>query len=388
VPCRKGGVAIPEAANAERRAQPLRIGILIALLPPDGIGGAEFQAERLARELARRGHEVHLFARGRGTRFVSETRHDGIRIHRRPVVRLRGLRLLVEVLAGGWQASRARADVLLCFMTFNSGLVGYVAHRLGGAPFVIWQRLESEAHMRPVTWLSRLSAWLRARTCENWVQSQRVAATMQREYERAGAAAAWRRIEAHVRVMGNGIDVVSDPDQEVPPPRFVFVGRLVEQKNLFMLLEAARSLTTAEVWIVGSGPLGRELERAAAGAPVRFLGAQPHSEVATLIRQCRALVLCSHDEGLPNVVLEALAAGRPVIATPVGAVPELIEDGVNGRLVGIGDTRGLARAFEDLLDDSTWRRIAGATRNSVARYDWPRLVDRVESALVEIVERT
>ncbi len=386
----------PRPANspAERR---LRLGIFIALLPPEGIGGAEFQAERLARELAARGHEVHVFTRSgkqgarkadrAGPRAGGEAA-TGPQVHRRPVVPVPGLRFLFEVLAGGWQGGRAQLDVLLCFMTVNSGLLGYVAHRLNGAPFVIWQRVESETRLHPKSCETRLSAWLHPRAAENWVQSERMASSFARSYERAGKQEVWRSIATHLRVVGNGVDQPPVLEPEEPPPRrFLFVGRLVEDKNPFALIEAARSLHGAEVWMAGGGPLAAALQRAAAGTPVRLLGVQPRERILALLPECRALVLCSHNEGLPNVVLEALAAGRPVIATPVGAVPEVVADGVNGRLVPVGDVEALRRGMEELLDDATWSRMASRTRPSVARFGWPQLVARVEAALLEVAAR-
>jgi len=402
---RKGGRVLPagsrEAQESLQAAKSpatrrLRIGIFIALLPPEGIGGAEFQAERLARELAARGHEVHVFTRGGKRRARKEERGGtragaeaaGPQVHRRPVVPVPGLRLLFEVLAAGWQGGRAPLDVLLCFMTVNSGLLGYVAHRLNGAPFVIWQRVESETRLHPKNWETRLSAWLHRRATENWVQTQRMASSFARAYERAGKQDAWRCIASHLRVLGNGVDQPPPLAREEPPPRrFLFVGRLVQDKNPFALIEAARSLQGAEVWMAGGGPLAAALQRAAAGTPVRLLGVQPRERILSLLQECRALVLCSHNEGLPNVVLEALAAGRPVIATPVGAVPEVVEDGVNGRLVPEGDVGALRRGMEELLDDATWSRMASQTRPSVARFGWPQLVDRVEAALLEVAAR-
>ena len=387
--------AAASGGEVKSPTQRLQLGVFIALLPPEGVGGAEFQAERLGRELTLRGHEVHLFARGRNwwarrsdSLRAPEEKTAGLHVHRRPVLPVPGLRLLFEVVAGGWQGGRQHLDVLLCFMTLNSGLVGYAAHRWSGAPFVIWQRVEAESRLRP-GWLTRLSAWLHQRAAENWVQTERMASIFAREYESAGKQAAWGAIAPHLRVLGNGVDIPAAPaTQVVPPRRFLFVGRLVEQKNPFALVEAARLLRGAEVWIAGDGPLAAPLQRAAAGAPVRFLGVLPRERILSLLPECRALVLCSHYEGLPNVVLEALAAGRPVIATPVGAVPEVVADGVNGRLVPVGDVEALRQGMEELLDDAIWSKLAGSTRASVARFAWPQLVDRVEAALLEVAARS
>jgi glycosyltransferase involved in cell wall biosynthesis len=366
-------------------ARRLTIGIFVALLPPEHAGGAERQADRLARELATRGHRVHVFARGRKSGDGPEIR-DGVHVHRRRVVPIPGLRLVAEVLIGSRQAARHKPDVLLCYITLNSGLIGYATHLRCRAPFVIWQRVESEALLRPASWRTRLAAFLNRRAGGLWVQAQSMALLLRREYVESGRDSEWHHIEPRLRVIGNAVDVPEATEADEPPPwRFLFVGRLVGQKDLPTLIAAARRLRDAEVWIVGDGPLEGALRRDAAGAPVRFLGRQPHERIAELLRDCRALVLCSLEEGMPNVVLEALAHGRPVVATAVGAVPELVRDGVNGMLVPVGDVEALAAALEGMRDEATWRRFAAAARPSALRFAWPELVARVERELEEVV---
>ena len=365
--------------------QPLTIGIFVVYLPPEYLGGAELQADRLARELAARGHRVHVFARRQAGSGDTE-RRDGVIVHRRPVLPLAGLRLAGEIVQGAVQAARARPDVLVCYSPLNSGLLGLAARRLCGAPVVVWLQGVGEARLRPFDLRRRTVHALLQRADGVWLQAESLVDTLRCEYGAVRPEAEWRRLEPRLRVVANGIDVRPESDGPPPPPaRFLFVGRLVREKDLPTLVEAARHLPGIEVAIAGSGPLAGSLQRQAAGAPVRFLGEQPHARIPELLRDCRALVLPSREEGLPNVVLEALAQGRPVVATPVGAVPELVQDGVNGRLVPVGDATALAAAMRDLLDDGTWRRLAAAARPSVARFGWPALASRVESELSSLV---
>lgn len=136
-------------------------------------------------------------------------------------------------------------------------------------------------------------------------------------------------------------------------PRFVSIGRLDVQKGQLVLLEAvARARdqgAEVEVTIVGDGPLREQLEDAAErlgirGA-VRFTGALAADDVLLEIARSRALVLASFAEGLPIVVMESLALGRPVIATDVGALSELVEPGRTGWLVPPADVEALAGAI-------------------------------------------
>ncbi len=373
----------PRCRAGLRRRQELialRIAIFIALLPPEHQGGAELQAERTARELASRGHEVHVFSRCQGSRPRYELR-DGVHVHRRSVLGVPGLRLAAEIARGASQARHVRPDVILCYITMNSGLLGAATSALTGAPFVVWLRMEGESLRGVSDWESRTALWVHRRAAQIWVQSPSFVDTLASEYARRNRSPQWARVASKVRVIGNGLDLPPEAPDSTPGARFLFVGRLAAQKDLPTLLKAARSLDGAEVYLAGDGSLRGSLEAAAAGAPVRFLGDVPHEELGSLFSSARALVLCSTSEGVPNVVLEALAHGRPVISTPVGAVPEIVRDGVNGRLVPVGDTAALGAAMRELLDDARWRALAGAARASVSRFGWPEIISRVESEL-------
>lgn len=363
----------------------MRIAILVALLPPEHHGGAERQAERLARELAERGHDVHVFARSQAGHTGLEWR-DGVRIHRRPVLWFPFLRMLLEIGLGGWQVARQRPDVILCYITYNNALIGLAASSICKAPVVLWQRVEAEGLRHASAWQRQVTPRIHRRVRAIWIQSERFLASNKLAYAAAGHAGEWDAVAGRFSVMGNGTDLHSAEATVVPPPlRVLFVGRLTAQKELMTLVAAARMVPECKVWIVGSGPSEPELRAAAKDTSIEFFGAKNHEEVAKLFSLCRALVLCSSYEGTPNVVLEALAHGRPVIATPVGAIPELIRNRDNGLLVAVGDTESLASAIRALADDSLWGELAAKARPSVARFAWPALVDRVEAELARIV---
>lgn len=134
-------------------------------------------------------------------------------------------------------------------------------------------------------------------------------------------------------------------------PVFIVVGRLNEQKNHALLLRAFEKVPEhAHLLIVGDGDLRSELQEQAAGmsSRVHFLGIR--RDVPDLLAAADAFVLASDWEGNPLVVMEAMSAGLPVVATAVGCVPELVVDGA-GALVDKGDEAGLVEAITALALD-------------------------------------
>jgi len=137
--------------------------------------------------------------------------------------------------------------------------------------------------------------------------------------------------------------------------------------------------------IAGEGPERGALEALTArlGAGVSFVGHLDAAALARAYSAARVVVLAARrGEGLPNVLLEALAHGRPVVATPCAGTRDLIADGVNGLLVPPGDAEALAGALARLTSDAaTAQRLASAGRASVERFAWERIEPRLEAAL-------
>lgn len=155
----------------------------------------------------------------------------------------------------------------------------------------------------------------------------------------------------------------------------VFVGQLVPVKGVDVLVEAWAMLCQRRLIgdadrlvVIGDGMCRADLERrvsvAGIGARVRFAGAIAQDEVSRWLAAATLLCLPSHNEGTPNVVVEALASGIPVVATRVGGVPEIVVDGVNGLLLAPGRSDVLADSLADALSRSWDRvRIAGSVKH-------------------------
>jgi glycosyltransferase involved in cell wall biosynthesis len=173
------------------------------------------------------------------------------------------------------------------------------------------------------------------------------------------------------------------------------VGRFVRKKGFEYLIDATAQLAPSRPRLVtvlaGAGDLDDEL-RARAGSQgiadrVRFPGLLPHDAVAGHLAAADLVAVPSvrddagNVDGLPNVVMEALASATPVVATAAGAIGAIIEDGRTGRLVPERDARALAAAVSALLDDSNAARALGAAARAMVaeRHGWARVAERFEA---------
>jgi glycosyltransferase involved in cell wall biosynthesis len=156
------------------------------------------------------------------------------------------------------------------------------------------------------------------------------------------------------------------------------VGRLVSAKNHVLAIQALAEVDDATLVIVGEGPLRNELEDAARRAGVHdrvvFAGLRP--DARALIGAADAVVVSSRSEGLPMVVLEALAAGTPVVATAVRGVREILEDEQNALLIPPGDPVRLAKAIQRVVSDERLAgRLAGTGRSLAGEHTEETMVD-------------
>jgi len=175
-------------------------------------------------------------------------------------------------------------------------------------------------------------------------------------------------------------------------PVVACVGRLSPEKGQDVLLRAAARLREMgvrfQLSLVGDGPWRAELEALAArlklDAYVRFVGQQKDMDLVYAATD--VLVLPSRKEGMPNVVLEGMLAGLPLVATQVGAVPDMLTAGENGVLVPVGDDAALARALRDVLCDAAFaRRIGERARTSLfPRFSIAQRAQNVEAVYSEL----
>jgi glycosyltransferase involved in cell wall biosynthesis len=358
----------------------MRLALLIGAFPPGPFGGAEIQAEEWARRLARR-HEVTVITRRLPVDRPLDERRDGYRIVSVPVARLplvrtwRDRAAVTRVISG----LDPRPDLVLCFQTFVSGWIGvHLQHRFG-IPAVVWVRGEDE--IRLARWRTRLTSpavWRAARGV--LVQSDEMRAALLAELDPGTRAA----VEPKLVVVPNGIEMPRGGIAPARGDRALVVGRLRPIKGVDLAI-AAVAAAGGRLTVAGDGPERARLEEAARarGLDARFLGAVRRATLDTLYREAACLVLASRfGEGLPNVVLEAMAHGCPVIATRVTGVTTLVEDGVNGLVVPPGNVPALTDAILRLArEPGLATRLGAGARATAGCYAWSTVTPRLEEVI-------
>jgi glycosyltransferase involved in cell wall biosynthesis len=245
--------------------------------------------------------------------------------------------------------------------------------------FWVGGRAESRAYLA----LERLAArWCRAIVAVS-------------EGERAAGIAADVGRPGQYRVITNGIDLAPYAAESDPRPgRIVMVGRLARQKRPDVAVRALAAVRAARpeatLDLVGDGPLRREVEGLAAQTGVedglRLLGLR--EDVPELLSRASCFLLTSDYEGCPLSVLEAMAAGAPVVATAVGGVPELVVEGETGILVEPGRPDLVAGALSELLADPLRARLMGLAGRMRARalFSRERMVREIETLYREVAD--
>jgi colanic acid/amylovoran biosynthesis glycosyltransferase len=267
---------------------------------------------------------------------------------------------LAEACRLGEWLDGARAVHLHAHFGTNAAEVALLAHALGGPPFSFTVHGPEEFD-RPVA----LHLGAKAHAAAFVVA---VSSYGRSQLYRWVACADWPRIE----VVHCGLDRSFDAEPPVAVPavaRLVSVGRLCEQKGQLLLLDALQRLVAdrvdIELVLAGDGEMRQDIEAKIDSlglrSRVRITGWIGAEQVRDEMLAARALVLPSFAEGLPVVVMEAMALGRPVITTYVAGIPELVRDGQTGWLVAAGDVAGLAEAMKDCLSSPLARLQAMAT---------------------------
>jgi glycosyltransferase involved in cell wall biosynthesis len=268
----------------------------------------------------------------------------------------------------------ARPDVLHC-QDRRAGLVGRTLGRAAGARGVVYTLHGVPESLGPLVPGNLAAAPVRRRDRLYYLTLERWLARVGGGRVVVPSEALARYVTEHVGVPAASVDVVRngvDTDRFRPSPggphdgphdgplRVVWLGLMVPVKRLDVLLAALRDVPDVTAVLAGDGPLRAEVERDARGLPVELPGFV--ADPAPLLAGADAFVLPSAAENCPLALLQAMASGLPVVASRVGGIPEVVNDGTTGLLVPPGEPAPLAAALRSLADPALRARLGGAAR--------------------------
>lgn len=351
--------------------------------PPIGAGAATATAA-MAHAATKLGHDVIVLTCGFDGRYGS-VREGAVELQLVRARRKRRDRSSISEMASfviracaalPGLVRRTRPDACVVFFSMPCGPLGLLFRTLTGRPYIVSLRGGDVPGAEPG--LARMHRYLRP--LRRLVLSRSIAVVAN-----SPGLAKMSQAADPVPVVSipNGVDLdvfraASAPPSE--PFNFLFVGRFNEQKNVRSLLDAAARLrdegSAFSLSIVGDGPLRDELLARAntlqLGDRVRWRQWLAREEMPALYRSAHCLVNPSHYEGMPNVVLEAMACGIPAVVTDVAGNRDVVSHERSGLVVPPNDPRALARAMARLMADRTLCMALGAAARAHVeeRYSW------------------
>lgn len=364
--------------------------IVFVVTRSDAVGGAQVHIRDMSTALRDAGHHPIILCGGTGPwlALLREREIPVIRLRhmKRSISPFRDVRALFELRS---QLRKLAPDIVSTH-TAKAGWLGRLAAYTLGLPVIFtahgWTFTDGVAHNASRVWrmLERIAG--------PWADSIVTVS----EFDRRLAVNAKVAHAARITAIHNGMPDIATELMAAPggePPHIVMVARFEAQKDHGTLLRALSSLKRVpwRLSLVGDGPLRSAMkilcEQLGLGERVRFLGAR--SDVARILSNAQLFVLCTHWEGLPRSIIEAMRAGLPAIATRVAGVPELIEHGVSGWLCDAADHEDVSRKLESMLA-SPARRIemgGAARRRYVDLFRFEHMYDKTVGAYADVIAR-
>lgn len=354
------------------------------------IGGIEVLAARLIRALRARGHELLVVTRKDSVDLADEATFEEAPVYRLPLWTTLVERDL-EQLA---QVTRAVRDL-------KRGFRPDVVHMNAVRPGAVFHHCTASAYPAPTL------VTVHGLGPERFIQSDTLllATLRQADWITTCSEAVLRAIRRHVPsteasscTILNSLDSPMMAPMPLPlaSPRLLCLGRLAPEKGFDVAIAAFSRVL--ERWpdsrliVAGDGPDRGELEQLAAAlgiaGAIDFIGWVALDDVPRLINRSSVVVMPSREEPFGLVALQAAQMGRPVVASQVDGLPEVVADGESGILVPVEDSPALANALVGLLGDPERARRMGAAAERRARqlFDWERCVDAYEALYARLSE--
>ena len=364
----------------------MKIAILVGLFPPKWLAGTEIATYNLADHLTQRGHEVHVIT-SHDAGLPELSKEKGFYIHRIAWPKIHIIGIITFWAKICMIIQKIKPDIVHA-QSLPTGIPAWAAKKHLKIPYVVWGQGSdiylpgSFIRMVSKTILKNADAVLAL--TEN--MKQRMLEICNRD----------------ISVVPNGIglerfNTTSGRKKEGNSKTIIFVGRLHPVKGVSYLIEAMaivqREIPDAKLILVGDGVERSRLEglskKLDLNGCIQFVGQVQQERIPTLLQQADLFALPSLSEGFPVVILEAMATGLPIVATNVGGIPDILEEGVDGYLVNAKRPAEVAdRMLVLLRNDKLREEISVNNREKAKLYTWDIVAGKVEKEYQMVIRRS
>lgn len=352
-----------------------KIGILVRSIPiNDQIGGSEKQAIEFGEHLSYK-YNVIIFSRKWDFEDVEYAEKNRLVVRRISFIDIPVLRYFSYIFLALIKIKKEKNNISALF-SFGLGpesVISALSKVFFGIPYIVLIRTED---FDPGLFVLKKTIihFILKRAFYAIVQSRRMKQIFLKEFPNNKTI-----------IIPNGIREAND---RASGSKIVYAGRLIsnktQDKGVQYLIDAVSRLNV-EGLIVGYGPEEEKLRERSKGLPIEFTGRVEADNMMNYLKQGKIFVLPSLTEGFPNVILEAMSVGLPVIATKVGGIPDIVTHGETGFLIETRNSSQIRKYIEVLLNDnSLYEKMRQNCLREVKKYSWTNVIKKYEKILCEL----
>lgn len=363
----------------------MKIAILVGLFPPKWLAGTEIATNNLAEHLARMGHEIHVIT-SYDEGLPKKSKENGFYIHRIPWRKIRFIGILTFWAKISLQIWKIKPDIVHS-QSLSIGIPALLTKRIMTIPYIVWGQ-GSDVYL-PGRFIRITTKPILHDADAVLALTQDMKSKMQKIYD------------GEITVVPNGINLerfrgISINRKIGKAKTILFVGRLHPVKGVQYLIEAMaivhREMPDVKLIIVGNGPERSKLEKLVELLDlhecIQFTGEVPQEKIPQIMYEGDIFMLPSLSEGFAIVNIEAMAAGLPIVATNVGGIPEIVEDGVNGYLVNPKKPDEIAdRVLKLFQNEKIRERMSTENREKAGMYSWECITNHVENLYLCVINK-
>ncbi|PWR71772.1 GT4 family glycosyltransferase PelF [Methanospirillum stamsii] len=366
----------------------MKIVIIVTYFLPQRLAGAELASYNLAKHLTRLGHDVHII-----------TTHDpglpyfhmmeGIYVHRIPYSKFKIVGTLSFCLAIFQTINKIKPSIIQVQGIGVGFISPLILKKLLKIPYIVCGR-GSDVYL-PNIYTKIISKMI----LQNADAIVALTDNMRQKMNEI--------LDREIYIIPNGIDLNSfhaiSPYSMLEKDKIniIFIGRLHPVKGIQYLIKAIKQvhekIPQVRLVLIGEGEQRKSLEdlveRLGIEDCVIFFGSIPNNRIPDILNRADIFTLSSLSEGFPTVILEAMACGIPIVASRVGGIPDIMQNGVNGYLVEPKNPDDIAKKILDLLQhDDLRQEISQNNKTHVKVYGWEKIALRFENIFLDITQNS